>query len=78
MYIHTYNLHKQVCTFENIGRSACVLTYLLSQVRTKLFMKKFEIEMLLYTVTKKFIEIEGNMLIHLDHIVLQNGGPRHH
>jgi hypothetical protein len=29
-------------------------------------------------VTKKFIEIEGNMLIHLDHIVLQNGGPRHH
>ncbi len=77
MYIHTYNLHKQVCTFENIGRLTCVLTYLLSQVPTKLFMKKIEIEMLLYTLTKKFTKVEGSMLMHLDHIVLQNGGPRH-
>jgi hypothetical protein len=41
-------------------------------------MKKIEIEMLLYTLTKNFIDVQGNMLIHLDHIVFQNGGPRHH
>jgi hypothetical protein len=40
-------------------------------------MKKIEIEMLLYTLTKKFTKVEGSMLMHLDHIVLQNGGPRH-
>jgi hypothetical protein len=41
-------------------------------------MKKIEIQMLLYTLTKNFIEVQGNMLMHLDHIVLQNDGPRHH
>ncbi len=61
-YIPTFNLHKQVCTFKNIGGQACVPTYLPSQVPTNLLMKKFEIQILLYTLTKKFMEIQKSML----------------
>ncbi len=61
-YIPTYSLHKWVCTCKNIGRQAHVPTYLPSYLLTNLFMKKNEIEMLLYTLIKEFMEVQGNML----------------
>ncbi len=35
--------------------------YLISLL-TNLLMKKIEVQMLLYTLTKKFMEVQGNML----------------
>ncbi len=61
-YIPTYSLHKQVCTFQNIGKQACVLTYQPSSVPTNLFMKKFEVQLLLYTLIKTFMEVFKNIL----------------
>jgi hypothetical protein len=59
-YIPIYILHKQVCTFKNIGRYARVPpTHLPSQVSTY---EKVEVQMLLYTLTKIFIEVQGIML----------------
>jgi len=49
-----------------IDRSACVPTYLLILVPINLLMKKIEVQILLYTLTKKSMEIKENMLNPID------------
>ncbi len=57
IYIPTYILHKQVCTSKNIGRQACVPTYVLSQVPT--YEKNGSSNVVIH-INK--IEVQGNML----------------
>jgi hypothetical protein len=43
-----------------------LVKYLFTYLPIYLFMEKIEVQMLLYTLTKNFIEIQGNMLnVHL-------------
>jgi len=44
-------------------------TYLLSSVLINLLMKKIEVQMLLYTLTKKFMEVQKNILNAFDIIL---------
>jgi hypothetical protein len=39
-----------------------LFSYLVSYLPTNLFMKKTKVQMLLYTLTKKFMKIQRNML----------------